>query len=560
MAAGTQIVMPSSMPSRTGGLVRELGRRGFPLVEAGPFTNNTRVMLNRGLNGGSNFFILVETAGNRLRVFMMDPDETREAANMPYGKMVLSFTEGKFSRERFAKFVDRVAKAAMELSAKKPNNTYFYQMHFHLGSIGDTLLNTENGMLDDGVSSFTACAINAAFTHTDGFVHTMHNNFKPELFERMQKTLWAAGIIAIPGREATLPIYNREPWLEGVYNTEANPNPNGPHTLILADSAWTQAQIGRAHFSNSKYQYAPSSHAHDDMERVLSEIKNRHGERAAIIFAHPTCDSNLPQVGLLDRVFYGEISVRVAEDLVQKYAQGIACFNAALDPHDVLDFEKIREKIEGTFGKNGQFQYKKRMLNMRDAEGYVKYLLDKWGAHYGRVPSRNTLNLAFAAEMGEKFGTAKIYESDAHNHNRLYARLFGGRMVHWIRQMNDFGKGHVRLWLPPEENRKLSAREFVSLLHRLKNGEEKDAKLGAVVHSIMQEGVPMIAPERERVTLPQKLFDVAEKMYYYIAKQGIVLADDTWKAILRKIKKEPMLEVNDHDVMVMNRGSAWWPK
>ncbi len=555
MGGPITIVPKTVVPVRARDVITEMKRAGFPLVDGEPFSSNARFMFNRGLEGGSNFFVLVETAGNKFRAFMMNPDESREAASLPYTKTIISLSEG-FSLKG-AKFLDKMLEAVQRESAKKPGNVYFIQMHFHLGKMGGIPFNTPNGMLDDGVSSFGSCAVNAAFAHTDYFAQTMHNNFKYSLFLSMEKALVSAGIIALPGVEATLPIHFREPWLPGEH-TGPNPNPNGPHMLLIAESPELQREIQGKYLPGGYYKYAPSTHATKNMEEVLSEIKRDYGNRVLTVVAHPTCNNWLPEVGLLDRILYGEISIERGRALVKEYVQAVACFNQ-LVPEELVDFGKIREEVRSAFEGRNRHELNRRMGNIKEAEEFVRILLNKWGK-YGTTPSKNTLNMAFAAEMAERFNTVKIFESDSHNQNRLYYFLFWDRLFYWIRQVSDFGKGHTRLWLPEEKNRKLTPQEFIRLFHDIKSGMEADAKLGAVIHSEMKGGVPAVSEERERMTLPQKLFDWVEKyLYYYATKQGIVLTSDTLRAILRKWKGDPMA-VSSPNLLNSARGSAWWPK
>ncbi|OIO22019.1 hypothetical protein COV61_03465 [Candidatus Micrarchaeota archaeon CG11_big_fil_rev_8_21_14_0_20_47_5] len=526
---------------------------GFPLVDVSPFTTKTRCMFKR--REGSNFSILVETAGGKLRAFMSNPDETRESAELPYNKIVVSISEGL---RKDGRFIDGVVQNAIALSAKKPSNIFCIQLHYHLGRIGETILNTPNGMMDDGVSSFGACATNLAFWHTDYSIQTMHNNFSAKLFLQMQKTLSSAGITAIPGMEATLPIYFKEPWLLRDY-TDKNPNPNGPHVLLFASSPEIMAEMQKKHFSKSPYQYAPCTHVRDDMEMVLGKIKGKYGKNISIVFAHPMCDSFLPQVGLLERALYGEMPIKKLLNLIETYAQGVACFNSTLSKDDSVDFGKIRSEVETAFEGREQtkFHLKCRLSNIDGAEEFVRFLLNKWGGKYGTKMSRNTINLAFASEMKERFGTLKLFEPDSHNQNLLYTLPFGGAYLYWIRQVGDFGKGHNRLWLP-EGSRALNAKEFVFLLHEAGKLEE-EAVISPTIYSEMKDGIPSISGERSRITLPQKLFDLLEKGYNYLFHQGIVLAKDTWKSLLRKYERDPMAELSGQDLIYMKRGSAFWP-
>ncbi|MEM2963698.1 MAG: hypothetical protein QXW70_03630 [Candidatus Anstonellales archaeon] len=555
-AVRMSIIKKSVVPTRTRDVIAEMKRIGFPLVDGEPFTSNARFMFNRGLEGGSNFFVLLETAGDKFRAFFLNPDESREAAALAYKHTVISLSEKMGLKG--TKFIDTLVEAVQRESSKKPKNVYFIQMHFHLGKIDKVLLNTTKMMLDDGVSSFGSCAINAAFAHTDYFIQTMHNNFKYILFLKMEKTLSQANITALPGIEATLPLYFREPWLPSKH-TGPNPNPNGPHILLIGNSPQLEREIYEKYFIGGYYDYAPSTHVTKDAEKILSELTQNYGKRLLIVVAHPACDSKLPEVGLLERILYGEISVEKGLDLVRKYAQAVAFFNSTVDPYDFVDFEKIKSKVKSTFEGRNNAELYRRMSNINEAESFVNLILNKWSAKYGTKLSKTTLNLAFCQEMAERFRTQKIYESDSHSQPRLYFFLANGKIFYWLKQINDFGKGHTRLWLPPNSNKRLSPQELVALFHDLKDGKETNARLDAIIYSQMQDGILKISKERESNTLPQKVFGLLEKLYFYITKQGIVLANDTLKAILRKNKEDPMAIVGS-DLSNSARGSVWWPE
>lgn len=545
---GPLVIVPKSMPVKYGEIAKALGKAGFPLVEAPPFTQGSRMMFNRGLNGGSNYFILVETAADRLRAFMINPADSREASFLPKKHLIVSVGKG-FSG--MAKFCDDVVAAALHQSEKKPKSTYFLQAHYHLGSIGETGLNVIEGMRDDGLSSFEDCAVLLALNNADFAAQTMHNNFSLGLFRHMERVLGSAGISAIAGIEATMPVFSHEPWLRKIgYNVDANPNPNGPHVLLLATRPGALQEIVAQSFSKRPYEYAPCAADCADMGHVLENIrKGRQGESIAIIAAHPTCEGVLPQVGILDRMMYGEISVERTISMIKKYFDALACFNSTLRPSDEVDFGRIREEIARAFEGKLDVEFRKRMKNINHAEEYLKSIVSKWGVKYGRNLSRNTINMAFSAEMSERHGKRRIFEPDSHRQTLPY-RNFPLAGAVWVNGVGGFGTGHTNV-ITGRKSQKPTVAQVINTL-RGKNGK---IEIDPRVYATMSDDRMMIPPQRTEGSYVEKALDFGRKLLAYITRQGPVLLKDAWKSAFGRKNGQADL----HSLERIGHGSAYYP-
>lgn len=451
--------------------------------------------------------------GRRLRVFFSNPDESAEAGKMGY-KEYLQFHA--FSSGRSGKFAQKVAQAAYGMSLLKPENAYRVLIHNHLAELSGATLNSAKSMYDDGCSTDRAFLQNGILANADYLALTSHNNFLPVPWRRFASESEKYGVQIIPGFEATLPIFQHEPWLAGTDEAKRH-NPNGPHIVLLFKDEKTAGEFWGRNFSGRhEYSYAPCASASVELMGIYETIDKQYSKSVARLVAHPVCEVALPDVGIANRVAKGEITVEEMKSVIAR-SQGLACFNMTLDDTP-LNFALYHEQVD----KCAHFdaaERERRHKNINGAQAYFSSLLSKHAIGSKFTP--NNVNMALAKEFK---GTALSYvDTDSHNFDWGYTDTW---ISNWmVRSMSALWQGHNTLWLPSVPQAKPAAGDVVSFL--IDNGSMEGAKWSARIFSTMEDGCIHITPERQETMFTQKIFNWFEKMYYLATKQVPVLASDT---------------------------------
>ena len=501
-------------------------------AEAGDKSSQTLWVFNRAinpdgkLNGKSSYNVCVLLQDNMLRAFMSNPDESREAASFDFDSYVSIFT---YKIGLGGNFAAKVARKAEELSAKKAGNAYRIFLHNHLADMGGVELNNGEGgglMKDDGISGDSALLLCAILHNADYVAVTSHNHFIIEPWKKFAIEAEKYGICLVPGIEATLTIHEYDPWLAGT-REGSQPTPNGPHTLLLFDSPELADEFWHGHFSERPYDYAPNASKGVGIDKVYSDIERNYPGRIAILAAHPACETVLPDVGLLNRLSKGEISVGELRALLER-THGMELFNAALDesPFQLEDYMHQVDECQ-------HFDREEKVRRKGNIVAAAKYLQEIVLRHLGSAAlTPNNLNLALAKEYGGS--KTCIAGSDSHNFNWLYTSFsFITRFFWFIKDMGAFGQAHNTLWLAKEQEQKPSAADIVSFIAGSILPASKTKLAGAEwkarVFSEMKDGAVRVTEARGDIAWTQKVFDFAENLYYKIFKQGKVLAGDTFK-------------------------------
>lgn len=544
------IIIPSS--KNISGVHRELaqalGEKGFfqsrgvladRYYRKGDGGSQSFFIYNRGIgenglpNSKSNFNVCVLDTGSRLRAWFSNPDESIEAAKYDYNKFVQFFS---FSSGRPGKFIADVADSAFSMSLLKPENAYRVFIHSHLTRLSGVALNSSGKMYDDGCSADGAYLYNIALNHGDLAALTSHNNFLPAAWKKFAAESAKYGVSIIPGFEATLPIFQHEPWLAGS-SEEKTHNPNGPHIILLFKSPEAAGEFwGRYFAGRRQYKYAPCASSGVELMKIYDEIEGRYKGEIARMVAHPVCEVTLPDVGLANRAAKGEITVKEMEGIILR-SQGIACFNMTLDEIP-LNFALYHEQVDGCSHFDAA-EKERRHKNISEAQAYFASLLEKHSL--GSKSTPNNVNMALAKEFKGK--TLSYVDTDSHNFDWGYTDAW---ITSWmVRSMGLLSQGHNTLWLPSTPLQKPAAGDIVRYLCNPQS--MPDAKWSAHIFSEMKDGLVRITGARQDSTWTQDAFNWLEKAYYYVTKQGPRLLSDTAKAL----SKQSSL----HDPIAMLRSS-----
>ncbi|MFA6490186.1 MAG: hypothetical protein WCT52_05940 [Candidatus Micrarchaeia archaeon] len=544
------IILPSS--KNISGVHRELaqalGEKGFfqsrgvladRYYRKGDTGSQSFFIYNRGLdenglpNSKSNFNVCVLDTGSRLRVWFSNPDESVEAAKLDYKKFAQFFS---FSSGRSGKFVADVADSAFSASLLKPENAYRIFIHSHLAELSGVTLNSSGKMYDDGCSSDGAYLYNIALNHGDLAALTSHNNFLTAAWKKFAAESAKYGVNIIPGFEATLPIFQHEPWLNGSPEEKTH-NPNGPHTVLLFKSPEAAGEFWSRHFSGRKqYKYAPTASFGAELMKIYDEIEGRYRGEIARMVAHPVCEVTLPDVGIANRVAKGEITFKEMEGIIVR-SQGVACFNMTLD-ETPLNFNLYREQVDACSHFDAK-EKERRQKNISEAQSYFASLLEKHSLGSKFTP--NNVNMALAKEFKGK--TISYVDTDSHNFDWGYTDAW---IATWmIRSMGLLSQGHNTLWLPAVPAQKPTAGDIVSYLNKPEGMPE--AKWSAHIFSEMKDGLVKITDARQDSTWTQNAFNWFEKLYYLATKQVPRIASDTVKSLSEQSSL--------HDPLAMLRSS-----
>lgn len=505
------------------GFFRSQGTLADRYYRQGNLGSQSFFVYNRGIsddgtpNSKSNFNICVLDTGKRVRIWFSNPDESVEAAKYDFNKFISSFS---FSAGSSDKFVAQATDAASAASLLKPENAYRIFIHNHLASLSGVQLNSMGKMYDDGCSSDGAFLYNIILNHGDSATLTSHNNFLFAAWKMFAAEAERYGVNTIPGFEATLPIFQFEPWLAGAAECRTH-NPNGPHIVLLFKSPETAGEFWGRHFSGrEQYRYAPSASSGVELVKIYDEIERNYAGEIARLVAHPACEVTLPDVGIANRVAKGEISVSEMESIILR-SQGIACFNMTLDDAP-LNFQLYREQVDGC-AHFDDAEKARRHRNIGEAQAYFASLLEKHSL--GIKLSPNNVNMALAKEFKGK--VQSYVDTDSHNFDWGYTDAW---LASWmIRSMGLLSQGHNTLWLPTSPAQKPSAEEIVRFL--CDPGSMPGAKWSARIFSEMKDGLVKITDELQDSTWTQSAFNWLEKAYFYVTQQGPRLLSDTAKSM-----------------------------
>jgi hypothetical protein len=508
-------------------LAEALAKRGFFLsqgvladryYEKGKPDSQSFFVYNRAINpdgtfnGKSNYNVCVLEGKRRLRVFFANPDESPQAANLGYNEYLSLYS---FSGGNTINFAEKVAEAAYSMSLIKPENAYRIIIHNHLSRLSGAALNKAGSMYDDGCSPDGAFLQNALLANADFIALTSHNHFLPVLWRKFAQESAKYGVQLIAGFEATLPIFQHEPWLAGTEEGKRH-NPNGPHIVLLFSDEQVAAEFWSRYFSGRTYSYAPCASSFVELSKIYDIIDGQYRKSIARLVAHPVCDVSLPDVGLANRVAKGEITVEEMGRIIMR-SQGIALFNMTLGD-SVLDFGLYHRQVDEC-GYFDAAEKERRHKNIEEARRYFTSLLEKH--QLGRKLSPNNINMALAAEFGRI--TLPYTDTDSHNFDWAYTDL--GFSLWMVRSMSLLWQGHNTLLLPSVPAKKPSSSDIVMFL--IDNKSIEGAVWSAHVFFESKDGFVRIANKRKEATFAQKAFNWLEKMYYLATKQVPVLASDT---------------------------------
>ncbi|MCX8174772.1 MAG: hypothetical protein N3E51_01025 [Candidatus Micrarchaeota archaeon] len=479
-------------------------------------------------NSKSNYFVCVLHEGNTIRAFMTNPSESREAGNFDFDRYEVTFTFKGGSGEKFAADVVQSAKA---LSSLKPENSYRIIIHTHLGQLSGISLNSGgSAMSDDGVSSDKALLLNLIYHNVDFCALTSHNHFLYGAWNSFNYEAKKYGIQLIAGFEATLPIHQFEPWLSGTDEGKVH-NPNGPHVVLLFRCPETAQEFWKWFFKKrGTYKYAPNASEFVELAKIYDIIEQHYSDSVARLIAHPACDVDLPDVGIINRAAKGEISWAEVEGFLAR-SQAIGIFNTVLDEGE-LDFDAYRRQVKQC-AFFSEAEKERRLKNMEQTEVKIRAMVFK---HLGSPKlTPNNINMALAKEYCGRFSILPYVDTDAHNFNWLYSKI--GPFFIRIKDMGLIGRGHNRLWLPSLPRTKPTAEDIVRFMItpiHLPNAEWK-----AQLFSEMRDGKVQITQARQDISWFQKALDGIEKAYYYL-KQGKVLLEDT----INSSKSQSQIHIN----------------
>ncbi|MCX8196723.1 MAG: hypothetical protein N3G80_00165 [Candidatus Micrarchaeota archaeon] len=481
-------------------------------------------------NSKSAFNICVLDSGRRLRVWFSNPDESAQAANFGYSQYIRYFS---FSAGNSAKFVKEVVDAVLEASSLKPASSYRFFIHNHLAELGGVLLNNSLQMYDDGCSSSAAFLYNLVLSHADFAAITSHNHFLHAPWKRFSSEASKYGITLVAGFEATLPLHEFEPWLKGTPEGKAH-NPNGPHIVLLFESAQLASEFWSRYFSGRPiYKYAPTASAGVELSAIYDCIDKNYRGQIARLVAHPVCDVSLPDVGLFNRVAKGEIDLQTMEQIFLR-SSGIAVFNPTVDSKPI-DFDLYRMQVEQCSHFSAEEKLR-RKRNINEAEEFIRQLLRNVGLE---KLTPNNINFALALHFSRKH-TVAYFDTDSHNFDWGYTDL--GAFNWMIKSMGLFAAGHNSYSFESLPTSKPSAADVVHFLAK----ERQDGFWSYTLFSQIKDGEIQIAQQRRESSFAQKIFNALEKAYYYI-KQIKRLGSDTAQALSH--------QGSLHEPLVMLRGS-----
>lgn len=472
----------------------------------------------------SNYNVLLLEGKDYLRVMMANPEESRSASQLGFDKLITTF---KYSGGKDCEaFISNVVRAAAENSQLKSEKSYRIFLHNHLSEIGGTALNIANGMQDDGRSSDKAFLANLLLFNADVSVISCHNHFPSAGWTKFSNEASKYGISLVPAFEATLPL--SKTILHNKDHPEGVPNPNGPHVLLLFDSPELAVSFWKENFSKRTYEYAPCASQNVELLSIYDIIDRDYSGRIVRLIAHPACDIGLPDVGIVNRLAKGEISVSDMKAIFSR-SEGIGHFNAAVGTA-LLDFKAYQKDVE----KCSHFsdgEKARRLANISEAEGFINELLIRQGL--GKVLSPNNINIAIAKEFTSKEGPIGFMDTDGHNFDWLYTQA--GPLFWFNRALGPLAAGHNWIRLKSLPSVRIDAKWIIEFLCGMHKDEVEEGK--PKVYSLStKDGLSVVDPSRSGTPLSQKIVNAVEAFYYYTHKQGRVLASDYTKKLIKEGK------------------------
>ncbi|MEM4366591.1 MAG: hypothetical protein QW035_00460 [Candidatus Anstonellales archaeon] len=190
----------------------------------------------------------------------------------------------------------------------------------------------------------------------------------------------------------------------------------------------------------SPVSYHPSYAPNIELYEFLNTIKQKYGNKVALVLAHPASELSLPKnLGILNyikgKVSFDEIT------FIFDYVQGVGCFNASLPCLERLRFSK----------KDNDFTFLKKI--MEDSKERV-----------GIVPTLNAINLAFALYCRKEYGLFGSFEADSH----VYQDIFRKKP-----KIDSLGVGRTVF----RGIKSFSSKSFVEAMHRAKEQNLKNQNL-----------------------------------------------------------------------------------
>ncbi|MFA4982685.1 MAG: hypothetical protein WC588_00565 [Candidatus Micrarchaeia archaeon] len=475
-------------------------------------------------NAKSSYNVILFEDKGCLRAMMANPEESRSAAQLGFDRLITCF---KYSGGKGQEaFISNVIRAAEENSALKPALSYRIFLHNHLSEIGGVPLNVVDGMQDDGRSSDRAFLANAILFNADIAIVTCHNHFPDMGWRKFSDEAGKYGISVVPGFEATLPLSESIPC--DIPNRGKIPNPNGPHVLLLFDSPSLASRFWGENFSIRPYEYAPCASQGVELLRIYDIIDNGEEYRGKVarLIAHPACDVGLPDVGIVNRLAKGEISLSDMVGIFRR-SQGIGHFNAAVGTAP-LDFDAYKKDVERC-SHFSDAEKSRRLANISESEAFMRELLIRQGL--GRALSPNNINIAIAKEFTSKDGPIGFMDTDGHNFDWFYTRA--GPLFWFNRALGPFAAGHNWIRLKGLPKVRPDAKWMVEFLHGMHKDEIEEGK-PKVYAASTKDGISIVDPNRAAASIPQKIVNALESFYYYTHKQGRVLASDYFKKLIKK--------------------------
>lgn len=466
-------------------LVEQMTRNGFGLVSerkikdalvgAGlwgqgkqlPLIRDGEHVFNRGIDnegrptGKSNFFVFVNETSKGVLVFFSDPDARPGA-----GKKELFIPTGYWGGD-VGERAAQVMKQVLGYAAKKPETEFRAVTHQHWGRFVESRVegvedNRTQKVQDDGAQEFQDVLRMMILYHMDVDMSTPHNALQTTRMpvELLRKLLPAdirewpkvsfdfikflrimeegLGIVKVPGTELTMSLHGN--------------NPNGPHMCIWVPDDAAAAEFTRRVLSRrdpnlhmQSFFFGREGGASERMSfgdmRTEMYAMMRKGTLAAGV-AHPVhygpihlAGVRLPfdvmSIGLLSSVQSSGMELDTAENLAGNYCQAVGCWNTTVSESEAFPFK----------GEKGK-KLREFLTKCMDGHNMHAAPKDHWAGYYA-----NTLNMAFAEHIAEKYGVGTMFDGD--DHRTLPMDYDPGGDV--------MGMGYTRLILPEEMCRKMVA-------------------------------------------------------------------------------------------------------
>jgi len=391
-------------------LIEKLKEANFEVLKSPEreIIEKNEVILKR--KKGSNFFVFTKREKGKITVLFSNPTSDFS----PREGVILKFS---YKKGNFEKWQEKVLKKIKEISAKKPENLYFCNLHSHWGII-------DNKIVDDGISKAKDIIRELMLYHYDvdgstfhWFINKAHFEkrkkfslekidfkefFNFEKFQRAIEITNSVGMIKIPAVELEIPIGYK------FKNKEKRATFKGPHFLlwfadldVLKDCLLEVNKIGEKITLSSHKPLPLFSEKEIDMFDILEIFnKYRKEKKLAVGLAHPAIHSKTKgSFGLLNLVTEGKMEPYQFYEIIEKYVDSIEEFNFHNLPYlGRLSFKKIEGKLKEE--KNKKFLTLFGLDSPENIDEKLKIKINQEG--FGKSLYPNSLTLLLAKNLKGK--------------------------------------------------------------------------------------------------------------------------------------------------------------